>query len=72
MGDNVSSCIIRVKFEGLGQGYNLSLKISVSELFFYSLLNKQQAGSANFFPGGRTEEGFKFFCGSWEYGFCFP
>ena len=37
-----------------------------------SLLNKQQAGSANFFPGGRTEEDFKLLYGTWECGFRFP
>ena len=72
MGDNVSSCIIRVKFEGFGQSYNLSLKLSVPRRFFRSLLNKQQSSSTNFFPGGRTEEDFKLLYGTGECGFRFP
>ena len=51
---------------------NLPLKRSVPKRFFRSLLYEQQAGGANFFPGGRMEECLTLLYGPREYGFRFP
>ena len=40
--------------------------------FSILLLYEQQAGGANLFPGGRTEEDLKLIFGSWKCGFRFP
>ena len=44
-----------------------------SEFFSILLeLDEQQAGLANFFPGGRIEEGLKVLCRPWKCRFRFP
>ena len=37
-----------------------------------SVLHEQQAGGANLFPGGSTEEDLELPSGSWKCGFRFP
>ncbi len=44
----------------------------LATFFSILLLYEQQVGMANFFPGGRTEEGLELPSGSWKCGFRFP
>jgi hypothetical protein len=47
-------------------------RTKLAAFFSILLLYEQQAGGANLFPGGRTEEDFKLLDGTWKCGFCFP
>ena len=47
-------------------------RTKLEAFFSIPVLYEQQAGGANFFPGGRTDENLKLICGTWKCGFRFP
>src|SRR6185295_12061344 len=66
IGDNVSSSTRRIKFRSQGRRW------TICKPRVRLVLDEQQTGIANFFPGGRTEKGLKIFDGIRECGFHFP